>query len=129
MFSSPGLKHPNPQLLTPAVRSHSGMDEAERLQAVRRYDILDTPLGRIRSSVKDTGTGLTPEKLAQLFQAYNRLGQESRSEKGTGIGLTVTRKLVELMEGIIGVESTVGVGSVFWIELISGRAPPVAEIR
>ncbi|PTR16235.1 GAF sensor signal transduction histidine kinase [Nitrosospira sp. Nsp2] len=84
--------------------------------------------GRIRVSVKDTGIGLPPEKLAQLFQAYNRLGQESGSEKGTGIGLTVTRKLVEMMEGNIGVESTVGVGSVFWIELISGGAPPIAEI-
>ena len=72
---------------------------------------------RIRISVRDTGAGLTPEKLAQLFQPFNRLGKEASAEEGTGIGLVVTKRLVELMGGAIGVESTVGVGSVFWIEL------------
>jgi len=72
---------------------------------------------RIRISVTDTGEGLTPDKLAQLFQPFNRLGQQANAEEGTGIGLVVSRRLVELMGGIIGVESTVGKGSVFWIEL------------
>ncbi len=72
---------------------------------------------RIRISVKDTGEGLTPEKLAQLFQSFNRLGQEASAEEGTGIGLVVSKRLIELMGGEIGVESTVGLGSVFWIEL------------
>ncbi len=78
---------------------------------------------RIRISVKDTGAGLPPEALAQLFQPFNRLGQEAGSEEGTGIGLVVTKRLVELMGGAIGVESTVGVGSVFWFELISVAEP------
>jgi signal transduction histidine kinase/ActR/RegA family two-component response regulator len=73
--------------------------------------------GRIRISVKDTGDGLTPEKLLQLFQPFNRLGQETGMEEGTGIGLVVSKRLIELMQGVIGVESTVGEGSVFWIEL------------
>ncbi len=77
----------------------------------------------IRISVKDTGAGLPPEKLAQLFQSFNRLGQEVRGEEGTGIGLVVSKRLVELMGGVIGVESTVGVGSVFWIELLLTTAP------
>jgi len=77
---------------------------------------------RIRISVTDTGAGLSPEKLAQLFQPFNRLGQEASGVDGTGIGLVVTKQLVELMDGVIGVESTVGVGSVFWCELISGAA-------
>ena len=81
---------------------------------------------RIRISVKDTGAGLSPEKLAQLFQPFNRLGQEASGEEGTGIGLVVTKRLVELMGGVIGVESTVGVGSVFWFELISSAAPQLA---
>ena len=81
---------------------------------------------RIRISVKDTGAGLPPEKLAQLFQPFNRLGQESSAEEGTGIGLVVSKRLVELMGGVIGVESTVGVGSVFWFELISAAAPQLA---
>jgi signal transduction histidine kinase len=76
----------------------------------------------VRISVKDTGAGLPPEKMDQLFQAYNRLGQESGTEEGTGIGLTITKKLIEMMGGTIGVESTVGIGSVFWIELISAEA-------
>jgi PAS domain S-box-containing protein len=75
--------------------------------------------GRIRISVKDTGVGLPPEKLAQLFQPFNRLGQEAGGVAGTGIGLVVTKRLAELMEGVLGVESKVGVGSVFWCELIS----------
>jgi signal transduction histidine kinase len=77
-----------------------------------------TASGRIRVSIKDTGSGLPPEKLTQLFQQFNRLGQEAGSVEGTGIGLVVTKQLVELMGGKIGVESTVGVGSVFWFELI-----------
>ncbi|MDO8262719.1 MAG: response regulator [Gallionella sp.] len=72
---------------------------------------------RIRISIKDSGAGLPPEKLVQLFQSFNRLGQEAGSEEGTGIGLVVTKQLVELMGGTIGVESTVGAGSVFWFEL------------
>jgi len=72
---------------------------------------------RIRISVKDTGEGLTPDKLTQLFQPFNRLGKETGIEEGTGIGLMVSKRLVELMKGEIGVESTVGVGSVFWFEL------------
>ncbi len=72
---------------------------------------------RIRVGVHDSGEGLSPEKLAQLFQPFNRLGQEDGVEEGTGIGLVVSRRLVELMGGAIGAQSTVGVGSVFWIEL------------
>jgi len=75
------------------------------------------PGDRIRVSFKDTGEGLTADKVAKLFQPFNRLGQEAGVEEGTGIGLVVSKQLVELMGGLIGVESTVGVGSVFWIEL------------
>jgi CheY-like chemotaxis protein len=78
---------------------------------------------RIRISIKDSGAGLPREKLAQLFQPFNRLGQETGTEEGTGIGLVVTKQLVELMGGTIGVESTVGVGSEFWIELIRDVTP------
>ena len=79
--------------------------------------------GLTRISVKDSGAGLSPEKLAQLFQPFNRLGQEAGGVAGTGIGLVVTKRLAELMGGVLGVESTAGEGSVFWCELISCAAP------
>jgi PAS domain S-box-containing protein len=81
---------------------------------------------RVRVSVQDTGAGLAPEQLMQLFQPFNRLGQETGAEEGTGIGLVVTKQLVELMGGVIGVESTVGVGSIFWFELAASNAPELA---
>ena len=79
--------------------------------------------GFTRISVTDTGAGLSPEKLAHLFQPFNRLGQEAGAVAGTGIGLVVTKRLAELMGGVLGVESTAGAGSVFWCELISCAAP------
>jgi len=81
----------------------------------------------IRINIRDTGLGLSPEKLGQLFQPFNRLGQESSAEEGTGIGLVVTKRLVELMGGTLGVESKVGTGSVFWVELDSAVMPSLAD--
>jgi len=78
---------------------------------------------RVRISVRDTGAGLPPEMLQQLFQPFNRLGQERSTEEGTGIGLVMSKRLVELMGGEIGVESEVGSGSVFWFELNSAVEP------
>jgi signal transduction histidine kinase/ActR/RegA family two-component response regulator len=82
---------------------------------------------RMRLSIQDTGNGLNPEQVASLFQPFNRLGQESGAQEGTGIGLVVTKRLVELMGGEIGVTSSPGVGSVFWIELAS-TAPRTSSL-
>jgi signal transduction histidine kinase/ActR/RegA family two-component response regulator len=84
---------------------------------------------RLRLSVRDTGLGLESGQVAALFQPFNRLGQEGGTQEGTGIGLVVTRRLVELMKGEIGVTSSPGVGTVFWIELgtAAAAAPDAGE--
>ena len=91
----------------------------------------------IRISVQDTGEGLNAEQMTQLFQPFNRLGRMDSGEEGTGIGLVMCKRLVELMGGAIGVDSTVGEGSVFWFELsrsepsqsISMQDEPVASVK
>ena len=85
------------------------------------YSQIDSGMTRI--SIHDTGFGLSQDQLDKLFQPFNRLGRETGSEEGTGIGLVVTKKLVELMGGKIGVESVVSAGSTFWVDLPSAKPP------
>ncbi|KQY89315.1 ATP-binding protein [Pelomonas sp. Root1444] len=84
---------------------------------------------QLRITVQDTGRGLRPEQVQALFQPFNRLGQEAGPEQGTGIGLVVTRRLVELMGGQISVHSSPGEGSVFTVDLQASEMPvlPRAE--
>ena len=73
--------------------------------------------GEMAISVKDTGQGMTPEQMGHLFEPFNRLGAERTHIEGTGIGLMITRGLVELMDGRLQVTSEVGVGSSFTVVL------------
>ena len=91
-----------------------------------RVDCMAVVPNSLRISVRDTGEGLPPEELAQLFQPFNRIGKEAGVEEGTGIGLVVAKRLVELMGGSIGADSTPGAGTVFWIELTLCDAPRLA---
>ena len=77
----------------------------------------------IRIRITDSGAGLPANLVAQLFEPFNRLGREGSAEEGTGIGLVMCKRLAELMGGTIGVESTVGQGSVFWFDLHDAVAP------
>lgn len=76
-----------------------------------------TDEGRVRFAVTDTGKGMSAEQLAQLFQPFERLGAERSDIEGTGIGLMISKSLVELMGASIGVDSRVDEGSCFWVEL------------
>ncbi len=83
--------------------------------------VVVTVAERVRLTVVDSGIGIAEQRLGELFESFNRLDAEGGPVEGTGIGLVITRKLVELMGGTIGVASEQGVGSQFWIEL------PLAE--
>jgi CheY-like chemotaxis protein len=90
-----------------------------------RVDVtcMEGPLQRLRICVQDTGDGLSEADIAQLFQPFNRLGKENSAEEGTGIGLVVSKRLIDQMGGCVGVNSTVGLGSTFWIELALAGSP------
>jgi signal transduction histidine kinase/ActR/RegA family two-component response regulator len=77
----------------------------------------------IRVSVRDTGPGIDPGRRGLLFEPFQRLGAEDSQVEGTGLGLALTRQLVERLGGVIDVESTPGVGSTFWVDLPIADAP------
>lgn len=76
----------------------------------------DTHNNMVRISVTDTGPGIAEDDQINLFTPFNRLGKESSDIEGTGVGLAISKQLVEAMGGRIGVESKVGTGSAFWVE-------------
>jgi PAS domain S-box-containing protein len=82
---------------------------------------------RMRITIGDTGYGISPGKQVELFKPFSRLGAEASSIEGTGIGLVLTRHLVEKMDGIIGLDSQVDVGSRFWVEFPLGDEDAKAE--
>ena len=79
------------------------------------YEVI--PEDRLRIKVSDTGPGITPERLERLFIPFERLGAEQTGIEGTGLGLALSKRLVEVMGGTLGVDSIVDRGSTFWVEL------------
>jgi signal transduction histidine kinase/ActR/RegA family two-component response regulator len=84
-----------------------------------------TDAGRIRLTVTDTGLGIALDKLKRVFVPFDRLGAEQTNVEGTGLGLALSKQLVTLMNGTIGVQSAVGTGSTFWVELPRAESPLV----
>lgn len=78
--------------------------------------------GRARIEVKDNGTGISADEQAKLFTPFNRLHAVKGNIQGSGVGLSIARQLMESLSGAIGVESTPGKGSTFWLELPASAA-------
>ncbi|MEP6619173.1 MAG: MHYT domain-containing protein [bacterium] len=79
--------------------------------------------GRVRIVVTDTGYGIAADKLSRLFTAFDRLGAEQSGVEGTGLGLALSKRIAEAMDGFIGVASDPGSGSTFWLELPKAENP------
>ena len=97
-------------------------------------DLVRLDSERVRVQVVDSGHGIPEQRMQELFQPFSRLGAEQSEVEGSGIGLTITRRIVEMMGGQVGVRSTPGSGSCFWIELplldtVEGGAEPAERSR
>jgi signal transduction histidine kinase/DNA-binding response OmpR family regulator len=79
--------------------------------------ITDLELSTLRFQINDTGVGIAADRLAHIFQAFEQVGDRSRQSEGTGLGLTISQRIVELMGGKIQVQSQAGVGSEFWFDI------------
>ncbi|MBF8275729.1 MAG: sensor hybrid histidine kinase [Candidatus Brocadiaceae bacterium] len=110
------LKQVMTNLLTNAVKYNR-----KNGSVIVSYELRDNDMLRIK--VEDTGYGIAEDKLGLLFQPFNRLGKELTNIEGTGIGLTITRRLVELMDGHIGVESVVEKGTMFYVDFKRVQKP------
>jgi PAS domain S-box-containing protein len=103
-------------LLSNAVKYNA---DAGRIHIASRVSAPDT----VEIAVTDTGLGMTPEQLGELFQPFNRLGRERSSQQGTGIGLVISQRLAELMGGSLKARSIAGKGSSFMLTLPSSADP------
>ena len=83
----------------------------------------ERPDGMVRIEVHDTGQGIAKDALDRIFVPFERLEAERGGVEGTGIGLALSKALAEAMHGRVGVQSTVGLGSTFWVELPVGGVP------
>ena len=116
------LKQVMTNLLTNAVKYNR-----KNGSVIVSYELRDNDMLRIK--VEDTGYGIPDDKLGLMFQPFNRLGKELTNIEGTGIGLTITRRLVELMDGYIGVESVVEKGSTFYVDFKRAQIPVMEMVN
>ena len=112
-------------LLSNAIK-YNRPDGAVRVSCHRRTSSDGKNAPMVRISVKDTGFGIAAERASRIFSAFDRLGAERGAVEGTGIGLVITKRLVDAMGGAIGYESRVNEGSTFWVDLAQAALTPAA---
>ncbi|MEO0377518.1 MAG: ATP-binding protein [Cyanobacteria bacterium P01_A01_bin.17] len=99
--------------------------------SVEETDTAQVFHSRLRFTVEDTGIGISPEDLPKLFESFEQVGPRTHQAQGTGLGLVISQKLVEMMGGTIHVESVVNQGSAFWFEItlpcLSEQAVPITR--
>ena len=124
------LKQTLLNLLSNAIKyNHAGGKATIRCEALPQDPSVATggtapaPLATFRISVTDTGRGIPAEKRKRLFVPFDRLDADRTNVEGTGLGLALAKKMTELMGGTLGVESMVGQGSIFWVDLPFAECP------
>jgi signal transduction histidine kinase/CheY-like chemotaxis protein len=98
----------------------------ERGQIAFTVSVVD---GRVRFEVADSGIGIAPAERETIFEAFHQAGTPALSAQGTGLGLAISRRLVEIMGGLLSVESAVGAGARFWFDLPLPEAPATGGSR
>lgn len=108
-------------LMNNAIKyNKQGGDVTIRTEVVRHSNELAPS---VRMTISDTGIGIKPEHMVKIFDAFERVGAEESNQEGTGLGLSVVKKLVEILDGRIGVESQLDIGSTFWVEFVQSVSP------
>ena len=115
-------------LLSNAIK-YNRNEGSVRVSCLRRGSNTGKGAAMVRIAVKDTGLGISPESASRIFSAFDRLGAERGVVEGTGIGLVITKRLVDAMGGAIGYESRVDEGSTFWVDLVQATLAPAGAAR
>jgi len=98
--------------------SATPVTQENKLIAEHRVGVKKLSLQTFRFEIVDTGIGISPEQQAQIFQAFEQVGDKKRQAEGTGLGLSISKRFVNLMDGQLQVQSELGKGSTFWFEIV-----------